>query len=102
MRAVTLREEIEEKNQGISMVDQNGKLHATIQLNEHFTLNSAQQVERVADEATRKRILRANGILVQDQSFVIRQYIVYVYQTKALFMYRSKSEGQWFQKKQQM
>ncbi|WP_051271144.1 putative amidoligase domain-containing protein [Shimazuella kribbensis] len=98
MRAVTLRTKIDEK-QGFSILNQEGKLHATIQLNDHITLNPAQQVERVADETIRRRILRVHGIPVQDQSFVIRQYIVYVYQTKVLFMYRSNSAGQWLQKR---
>ncbi|MCH5586399.1 hypothetical protein MK805_15770 [Shimazuella sp. AN120528] len=98
MRAVTLRDEYEKK-QGLSLLDEHGKLSATTQLNEHITLNPAQQVERVADEATKKRVLRAHGILVQDRGFIIRQYIVYVCQTKVLFMYCSKSDGQWLQKR---
>jgi hypothetical protein len=97
MRAVTLREELEEK-QGSSLLDENGKLLSTIQLNEHIILNPAEQVDQVTNEATRKRILRTHGILVHDRSFIIRQYIVYVCQTKVLFMYRSKSDGQWLQK----
>jgi hypothetical protein len=98
MRAVTLRTELDDK-QGFSMLDQDGKLLATIQLSDQITLNPEQHVEHAQDETIRKRILRVHGIPVQDQSFVIRQYIVYVYQTKALFMYRSKSAGQWLQKR---
>lgn len=98
MRAVTLREELEEK-QGSSLLDDNGKLLATIRLNDYITLNPSQQVEQVTDETTKKRVLRAHGILIHDQSFIIRQYIIYVCQTKVLFMYRSKSEGQWLQKR---
>jgi hypothetical protein len=98
MNADTLRTKKEEI-QGTSIVDQAGKLKAAIELNKNIILNPAPQVEQVADDTTRKRILRAHGIAVQDQSFAIRQYIAYVFQTKVLFLYRAKTQGQWLQKR---
>lgn len=96
MDAVTLRIKTEE--QGIPLVDQQGRMKTSLEIDENLVLNPEQQVERVADEKTCKRILRTNGIAVQDQSFIIREYIVYVHQTKALFMYRSKNDEQWVQR----
>jgi hypothetical protein len=98
MRAVTLRTEKEETLQGISIVDQEGRMQPSIQINNYQPLNDEQHLNKIADEATKKKILRAHGIGVQDKSFVIRQYIVYVYQTKVLFAYRSQTQGQWLQK----
>jgi hypothetical protein len=94
MPAVTLRTP-EDKIKSSHIVDQQGKLLSPISLTDQTKLNDENQVERTIDEATRKRILRLHGIPVQEQSFINRQYIVYVFQTKALFTYRSKGENQW-------
>jgi hypothetical protein len=96
MDAVTLRIKTEE--QGIPLVDQQGRIRTNLEVNDALVLNSEQRVERVADKKTCKRILQTNGIAVQEKSFIIREYIVYVHQTKVLFMYRSKNDGPWVQR----
>ncbi len=95
MRAITLESEKKSK----SIVDETGRLSPTIYLSGQSVLNNELHVERATDELERKRVLRLHGVPVQDQSMVLRYYIVYVFQTKALLTYRSKGESQWLQKR---
>lgn len=62
------------------------------------TLNSEEAVKYAKDAANRKEILKTHGIAVaKDKTTILREYIVYVFQTEVLAVYRSMERGVWFQ-----
>ncbi len=60
-----------------------------------IVLNDEGQVKRALDPKIRKEILELHGVPVSVQGSVLRQYVVCVFQTRVLVMYRSAGQPAW-------
>lgn len=60
-----------------------------------YILNDEKQVERIRDPKAKNEILRLHGIPVASQGHLLREYVISIFQTRALAIYRSVGQNAW-------
>jgi hypothetical protein len=106
MEAITLPYPATENEEALRerIVGEKGKLAHSILIElpeEHkaaesvWILNDEEQVERALDPKKRNEVLQLHGVPVSTKLTTLKEYILAVFQTRALAIYRSTSQGAW-------